>query len=156
MKAIVDGVGYELVEVFGNGSDVFGDGPLVVVENNDEAFGGARNIVEGFHCDAACEGGIAANCDYMVLGLKLVACCGHAEGGGKCGACVACSEGVVLALAAGKKTAESAGCADAVELRSVAAGQKFVDVALMGNIEGELVLRCVEDEMERYGEFNDA
>lgn len=59
MEAVVDGVGDELVEVLGNSADVFGNGPLVVVEDQDKAFSGCGNVVEGLHGDSAGEGGIA-------------------------------------------------------------------------------------------------
>src|SRR5207247_7835622 len=39
-QLVVGGVGDEFVEIAGNGADVFGDAPLVVVEDADEALGG--------------------------------------------------------------------------------------------------------------------
>jgi len=47
MKLVVGLARADAVEVGRDGADVFGDGPLVVVEDDDEALGGADDVVRG-------------------------------------------------------------------------------------------------------------
>ena len=80
----------------------------------------------------------------------------EAEGGGEGGAGVAAAEGVVGALVAVEETGESAGLADELECLAGATGEEFVDIALVADVEDELVARGIEDAMERDAELDDA
>jgi hypothetical protein len=153
---VVGGAGGELIEVLGQRADVAGDGPLVVVEDDDEALGRVNDVVERLHRDAAGEGAVAAEGDDVLAGAEEVACGGEAEGGGEGGAGVAGAEGVVGALVAVEETGESAGLADELEGLAGASGEEFVDIALVADVEDELVARGVEDAVERDGELDDA
>jgi hypothetical protein len=153
---VVGGVGGEAVEVVGDGADVAGDGPLVVVEDDDEALGGGHDVVEGLEGDAAGEGGVAADGDHMLVAAPQVTGGGHAEGGAEGGAGVARAEGVVLALGPVEKAAGAVRLAQLAEEGAVAAGEQLVHVTLVGDVEDELVARRVEDPVEGEGELDDA
>ena len=81
MEVRIGRVGDEAVQVIRHGAHIFGNRPLVVIENNDEPLGGRRDIVQGFKTDAAGESGIACNADDMLVGAYLVARGGHSQCG---------------------------------------------------------------------------
>ena len=77
----IGGVGLERVEIAGDGSDILVDGPLVVVEHDDEFPGRFRDVVESLQCRPAGERGISGHGDDVVVATGQVPCGGHAEGG---------------------------------------------------------------------------
>ncbi|OQB88588.1 MAG: hypothetical protein BWX86_02648 [Verrucomicrobia bacterium ADurb.Bin122] len=156
METVVGGVGREPVEVARYRADVLGDRPFVVVENDDEALGRADDVVERLHGEAAGEGGIAADGDDVLAGAAQVAGRRHAEGGAEGGAGMACAKRVVLALSAIEETAGAAGLAEVAEKLALATGQQLVRVALVGDVEGELVLRRLKNAVERDGQLDHA
>ena len=80
MQPTVNGVGDEFVEVFGKGSDVFGDRPFVVVQNENEFLGRAGDVVKSLEGDSSGECGISGNGDYMFVSSLEVP--GHAPAQG--------------------------------------------------------------------------
>jgi hypothetical protein len=156
MQLVVGRVGAEPVEVAGDRADVFRDGPLVVVEDDDEALGRGDDVVEGLERHAAGEGRVAANRDDVLRRAAEIAGRGHAEGGGEGGAGVAGAEGVVLALAPVEETAGAAGLAELAEELAAAAGEELVHVALVGDVEDELIVGRREDAMQRESELDHA
>ena len=83
-----------------------------------------------------------------VLG-EAIAGVGETDGGGERRAGMARAEDVVQALLAIQEAAQAAGRANAVEVGAIAASEEFVNVALVGHVEDELVLRRAEDAVER-------
>ena len=153
MEVRVGGIGHQAVQVIRNGAHIFGNRPFVVVENDDEALGGRGDIVQGFKTHAAGEGGISRHADDMLVGADLVASGGHAKRGGEGGSGMACPIGIVLTLAAKKKSVESLVLSD--RRKSVeSSGQELVDIALVADIENELVFRCVEHPVQCNREFD--
>ena len=59
----------------------------------------------------------------MLVCATLIAGDGHAKRGGKCGASVACTESIVLALGTREEATIAIACADVVEAFVVASGQ---------------------------------
>ena len=51
MRGLIAGVGDNAVQIIGNRADIFGDAPLVIVENDNQPFGRVLDIVQGFECD---------------------------------------------------------------------------------------------------------
>ena len=149
----VRGVGGDFIEVGGDGADIFGDRPFVIVEDDDEFFGGIGDIIEGFVADAAGESGIASDTDHVFVGAPAIATDGHAEGGAEGGAGVTCAVGIVGAFAAEEEAIEAFVLADGVEALA-STGEEFVDVALVGDIENEFIGGGLEDAMEGDGEFD--
>ena len=92
-------MGLEGVKVAGDGTDVFVDRPFVVVEDDDETFGGFRDVVEGFQRGSAGEGGVTRDGDDMVVTSVEIACGGDAESGREAGSRMARSEGIVFGFA---------------------------------------------------------
>ncbi len=156
VEAVVDGVCDEVVEIAGEGADILGNRPFVVVEDNDEPLGAGGDVVEGLHCDAAGEGGVAADRNHVLAGTAPVAGGCHPEGCGKGGAGVTRTEGVVRAFRAVHETAQAAVIAKFVEVGAVAPREEFMYVGLMGDIEDEAILGGVKNAVQGDGEFNDA
>ena len=151
----VGGVRDDAVEVVRNRADIFCDRPLVVVKNDDQALGCGGDIVERFKSNAASERRIARHADDMLVGTEAVPGGGHAERGGEGGAGVTRAVAVMFALAAEQEAVQSLVLADrgkAIE----SAGEELVDIALVADIEEELVARRVEDSVQSEGELHDA
>ena len=143
-------VGGDLVKIGGDGPDVFCDGPLVVVEDDDEFLGGFGDVVQRLVADPAGKGGVARDADDAFIRAAAVAPHGHAERGAEGGAGVARAVAVVLAFRAQEEAIEALILAHRAEALA-ASGEKFVDVALVGDIEDEFVLGRVEDAVQRDG-----
>ncbi len=149
------GVGGDFIEVTGDGTDVFGDGPFVVVEDDDETFGLLGDVIEGFEADSAGKSGIASDGNDVFLRPAHIASDSHAEGGGKGGAGVTCAVGVVRAFAAEKKAVEACVLPDGVDAVA-ASGQQFMDVALVGNVEDKFIVGSGENAVKSDGELDHA
>ena len=83
-----------------------------------------------------------------ILG-EAVAGVGEADSGGKRRSRMAGAEDVVQALLAIEEATEAARCTDTIEVGTVAPGEELVDVALVGHVEDEFVLRRTEDAVQR-------
>ena len=80
---------------------------------------------------------------------------GHAEGGGKGGARVACSIAVVFTLGAEEEAVQTVMLADGVDAVP-AASKHLMNVALMGDIKDEAILRGVENPVQGDAELHDS
>ena len=156
LRLVVGARDDQLVEDVRDGADVAVDRPLVVVEDDDEALRGVSRVVERFHRDPAGQGGVADEGDHMRVLGQPVARVGQTDGGGQGRASMARAEDVVQAFLAVEEPGEPPGRADTVEVGAVAAGEEFVDVTLVGDVEDELVLRRPEDAVQRDGQLHDA
>src|ERR1700761_1392328 len=103
---VVARIGDELVQVTGDGADVLGDAPFVVVKDADELLGGMSHVVHGLKRYAVGERGIAENTDDVFVRTAFIARGSHAEGGGKRGASVTSAKAIVLALGTESKTVQ--------------------------------------------------
>ena len=65
--------GDDTVKVARNGADVAINGPLVVVEHDDEALGLRSNVIERFVGDAAGEGGVPGKGDHVLFAAQHIA-----------------------------------------------------------------------------------
>ena len=148
-------VGDDAVEVAGDGAHVAIDGPLVVVEHDDQALGLLGDVVERFERDAVGESGVAGNGDHVLFAAGQIAGHRHAEGRGKRGTGVAGAVAIVLALGAEHEAVQAAGLANGVEAIE-AAGKNFVDVGLVAYVEEESVFGSVKDSVEGQRQLDDA
>ncbi len=148
-------VGDDLVEVAGDGADVAVDGPLVVIEDNDQPLCLVGDIVERFKGDAVGEGGVSGNGDDMLVAAGEIAGDGHAQGRGEGSAGVTGSVTIVLAFGAQHEAVEAAGLTQGFKAVEPS-GQDFVDIGLVADVEEELVLGSVEDRVEGQGQLHDA
>jgi hypothetical protein len=151
---VVAGVDRELAEVVGDGADVLGDGPLVVVEDTDELLRRVGDVVQTLEGDAVRHRRVAEDADDMLAAVALVAGGTHAERGGNGGARVAGSVAVVLALGAEGEAVQAVGRPDGVEA-VLPAGQQLVDIDLMAHVPDEFVLRRGEHAVHGDGQFHD-
>ncbi len=81
---------------------------------------------------------------------------GHAKRRAESGTRVTGAEAVVGALAAHEETAGPAGAAQVPEELAAPARQQLVHVALVGDVEDELVVRRIEYPMQRDGQLDHA
>ena len=132
-------VGLQGVEVFCESANVFINGPFVVVEDDNAAVGGLGDVVEGFQGGAASEGGVTGDSDDIAVFTFQVAGRGHAESGGEGGAGVSRSVAIVFGFGAEEEAIEALVLANGANFGS-AAGEHFVDVALVGDVKKEFVL----------------
>ena len=120
--------GDDLVQVAGNGADVLVDGPLVIVEDHDQALGVVGDVVQGLVGDPAGEGRVAGDGDDVFLAARLVAGHGHAERRGERRAGVAGAVAIVRAFGAQHEPVQAARSAYGVEAapgaRSAACGRR--------------------------------
>jgi hypothetical protein len=100
-------MGDELVQVIGDGADIFGNAPFIVVEDANEAFGGVPDVVERLERDAVGQGGVAENTNDLFIAAALIAGGTHAQSSGKGSAGVAGSIAVVLAFCAQRESIQS-------------------------------------------------
>ena len=154
-QPVVAGAGREFTQVFGDGTDVLGDGPLIVIENANELLGRALDVVECLETDAVGQGRIAEDADDVLVSLLLVAGGAHAQGGRQRRTGMAGPVAVVFALRPEGEAVEAIGGPDGPE-SVFSAGQDFVHVHLVTDIPDKLVFGCLEDPVQGDGEFNDA
>jgi len=99
--------------------------------------------------------GIPGNGNDVVVAPGEIACRRHPERGGQGGASVARAVGIVGRFRAQQEAVEALECADGVD-SGRPPGEHFVDVALMSDIEHQLVRRGGKHPVQGDGEFHDA
>ena len=154
VNLVVGRVGREPVEVLGDGSDIFRDRPLVVVEDHNQAFGRGDDIVQGLQGDTAGEGGIAADGDDVFPGAQQVAGARHAERRAEGGAGVAGTERIMRTFVAHQEPTRSSRLAQLAKEFSSPSGEQLVRISLMGDVEDERVGRRVEHPVECEGQLD--
>ena len=154
-ELVIGGMGDEPVEVGGDGADVLGNAPFIVVEDADELLRRVRDVVHRFERNAVGQGGIAKDRHHVFIAAALVAGGADAQGGGKRGAGVRRAVAIVLALRAQGEPAQAARAANGVKA-ALAAGQQLVDVNLVAHVPEKLVLGRVEDVMQRQRQLHHA
>ncbi len=155
MQVIEARVSDDLVQVAGDGSNVLVDGPLVVVENDDEPARAVGDVVQCFVGNTAGEGGIAGEGDYVFLAAHTIAGNGHTQRGGQGGTGVSCAIAVVRALAAQHETIQAARGSNGVELLA-APSEELVDVGLVADVKDEVIGGGVEHVVHGEGELDNA
>ena len=154
VQLVVGRAGAEAVEIAGDGPDVLGDRPFVVVEDDDQPLRAGDDVVEGLEGDAAGEGGVAADRDHVLGGAAQVARRRHPQGGAQGGAGMAGAEGVIGALGPVEEAAGPVRLAQLAEEFAAAAGEELVGIALVGHVEDQLVGRAVEDPVQRDAQLD--
>ena len=155
VQVLVTLVGDNAMEVTRHRAHVAVDGPLVVVEDDDHAFGLRSDVVHGLEGDAVGESGVARDGDDVFMSSGQVARYGHTQRRGERRARVAGSVAVVLALSAQHEAVQAARLADGLKTFA-AAGENFVDIGLVAHIEEDLILGRREDRVQGQGELDHA
>lgn len=75
-------MGDQPVEVVGDGPDVFGDAPFIVVQDANEPFGGRRDVVQRLEGNAVGQCAIAKYRHDVLIAATLIAPGADAQGGG--------------------------------------------------------------------------
>ena len=148
-------MGNELVKVVGNGPDVLGDAPFVIVENADEAASRLGDVIERFEGDAVRQRRITENGHDVFIAAELIAGRADSQRGLQGRAGVRRAIAIVLALAPHGKTADSFRAANRVET-VFAPGQQFVNITLVTDIPDELIFGSAKDVMEGEGQLDHA
>ena len=155
VQGVIVGVRDDLVQIVGDCADVFGNRPLVVVEDADEFLRAMRDVVQRLEGDSASQGRIAEKGDDIFLGAAHVARRGHAESDREARARVAGAVVVMLAFESVEKAARAAKLAHPLN-QVPPAGENLVDVALMADVHDETVFRRVEDVVHGQRHLDDA
>ena len=155
LEGAIAPAGAQVRQVATHGAHVFGDGHLVVVEYDDHPRVAVAGVVERLIAHDAGQRAVSHHGHNAVVAVHDVAGAGHAQRGGDgCGS-VSRRKGVVLALLYLGKPADAAPGPQALKL-GVAAGKQLVRIALVPDVEYELVLRRVEHIVQRDGQFHHA
>ena len=144
------------VEVGGDGADVFCDRPFVVVEDDDEPLGLRPRVVQRFVADAAGQGGVTRDADHVLVPAAQIAAHRHAQSGGRARSRRDPRRSSRARSRCASRNPLSPWYWRMVSMRSQPAGEHFVDVALVADIEDEPVLWRVEDAMQRDRQFDHA
>jgi len=155
MQVRVGGMRGDGIEILRDGTDVAVDGPLVVVEDDDEALGVCGNVVHRFKHRTAGEGSVTGDADDVLVTSGEITPSSHAEGGGESGAGVACAVAIVFAFSSEQEAIQAMMLTNGV-YAVPAAGEHLVDVALMRDVEDEAILGRVEDAVQSDGKLHDA
>ena len=142
-------------EVFRDRADIAVDGPLVVVQHDDEFLRVRGHVVHRLKHRTAGEGGVTGHADDVLVGAVQIARRGHAERGTQRGARVTGAVAIVLALRAQAEAIEAFVLADGADLVP-AAGEHFVHVGLMRDVEDETVLWRFKHAVHRDGKLHHA
>ena len=134
---------------------VVADGLVVVVDDDDEIAFQLPGVVEGFEGQAAGHGSVADHADHRVVLSGQRSGLRKAEAGGDRGGAVARVEYVAAAFGALGEAAHAAVAAQRIET-VLPAGQEFMRIALMAHIKDQFVVRGVEHDMQRHGQFHNA
>ena len=139
-----------------HGADIPVDGPFVVVQDDDETLGRGSQVIQGLHGYPAGKRRVADHRHDVRLFAQPVTRVGQADRRRKRRPRMPGAKDIVRALFPLQKTVQAAGAADMIEVSAVAAGQQFMDIALVRDVEDELIRRCMENPVQGYGEFHDA
>ena len=148
-------VGNDLVQVIGDRAHVAVDGPFVVVQYHDQAFGLLGYIVQRLETYAIGERRIAGERDDVLSGTGQIARHRHAQRGRERGAGVAGAVAVMIAFRAQGEAIQPARLAHGSET-AAPAGEQFVDVGLVADVKDKPVRRSVEDVVHGQRELYDA
>ena len=127
---------------------------LIVVEYDDEIGSHLCNVIEAFKCLAARQGAVSEKCDHILRSALKVAGLGKARRKRHGGRGVADAEAVMRALAMIGETDVLTVGSFLEEFSS--SGQRLVGIALVRNVEDNLVLRRVKHIVERNLRFHGA
>ena len=111
------------------------------------------SLIDPFQRDAAGEAAVANDGDNMKVLLGQVACHGHSQGSGNRGRSMGHVEGVIDAFFAAGKPRDAFILAKRMELVAPSR-QDLVPVGLVSNVPNQLVLRSIEDIVQRHRELD--
>src|SRR5260370_6206052 len=146
-------VGDNAMEVARDGADIAIDGPLVVIEDDDQTLGLFGNVVKCFKRNAVVECGIASHVYDVFTAAGHVARHRHSQRGPERGAFMASAITVVLAFGTEHEAVEPARLADSAATFA-AAGENLVGVDLVADIEEKSVLGRVEYIVHGQGQLD--
>ena len=148
------GTGPQMGQIPGHCPHVFGDGHLVVVQNDHQVVQGG-NVVHSFVDHAAGESAVSDDGHHPArLALELFGP-GHADGQGKRRIAVARDEGIVDALPGIRKAGNPIQLPQ-MGKAGLTAGEKLMGIALMTYIKDNFVLGRVERPMQGHRQLNGA
>src|SRR5699024_1663157 len=159
-ELLVAGRGAQLVEVGSESADGRGVGAAVVVDDDDQPPRRGRGVrgdgVQRLPGHAAGQCSVADDGhDVTVVLTGQLPGFGDAVGPGQGGRGVGVLEHIVLALGPARIAGETVALAEGGEPLGTA-GDEFVHVRLVADVEDDGVARGVEDPVEAHGQFDDA
>ena len=147
--------GDDAVEVFADGANVLGDAPLVVIENDDQAFGRVLDVIERLVGNAVGQRRVAHDADNVLLAARFVAARGHAEGSRQRRPSVSGAETIVGTF---RTEREPHGAAALTDLRECLATSRdeLMNVDLMAHVPDKRILRAIEHAVHRQRQLDHA
>ena len=115
VRGLIAGIGDDPVEIIRNSAHILGDAPLVIVQNDDQAFGGVLDVVEGLERDAIGQGRIPENNDHLLIRARAIAARRHAQAGRKRCAGVTGTKAIVGTFLPQREPHRPTGLADFME-----------------------------------------
>ena len=144
--------GAQTLEVAGQRTHIFGDGHLVVVQN-DEQIVQAADVVHSLVDHAAGKGTVADEHDHLPRLPPQLFGPRNADADRQRSVAVAGNEGVVFTLVGVRETGQAVELAELCKALA-AAGQQLVRITLVAHIEHDLVLRGRKDAVQRYRQLH--
>src|SRR5581483_1093908 len=151
----IGAAGEQTGEISRHGADRRRNRHLIVVEDDDQAPVHGSGIVERLIGHACGHGAIADDADHIVLAAGEIARHGHAESGRDRRRRMRSAEAVVFAFRALGEAGEAAALTQRANAIAPS-GQDFVWVGLVAHIPDQLVVRRIEDIMQRDSELDNA
>ena len=151
---VIGRMGNELVKIAGDGADIFGNAPFIIVKNADKLLGRVGDIVQRFKRNPVGQSRIAENGDDVLIGAALVPRGADPERRGQSRAGMRGAIAIVLTLRTQGKTADTAGATNGMELVP-AARQELVNVNLMTYIPKEFVAGRAKNVVQSERQFHD-
>ena len=140
-------------EVVGQRAHVLGDRHVVVVQDDQQIRRQRARVIQRLERHSRGESAVADDRHRPAVFPALRRRDRHAEGGADRGARVTDAEGVVLALAAGRKGREAAVLLDGVQ-QLAPAGEHLVRIRLVADVPHQPVVGRIENVMQRHGQLD--
>ena len=154
-QAVVASSGNEAGQMRGYGPDAFGNGHLVVVDDQDEVAVEFPDIVQGLEGDTVSERAVSHDGNDLCVASDPFICGGKTHGRGEGGSGVSRHKSVVLRLRGLLESREPPVLPDRMKI-PVPPRQHLMRIRLMPHIPDDRIRRAVEHSVQRHGQLDHA
>ena len=154
-KPVIRRMGDQLSEVVRDRPDVRGDRHVIVVEDDDEVFLHDAGVVHPLVDHPSGHGTVADDRDHFVILAAQLPGGDHSQGRRDGRACMSSAERIILTLGPFQEPAQSPVLSDRAQ-PFLPPGEYFVRIRLVADVPDELVVRGVEDVVQRYSQLDGA
>ena len=143
----------DIVQIFGNTADIFGNRHIVIVENDDKIRLQTGSIVQRFISHTARQRAVPDNGNNRIFSAFQISCLDHAEPSRYGSGTVSCIKAVAVAFFSLRKTADAA-VFPQVDKAVPPPCQYFMGIGLMPYIPDNFVFRQMQRKMQRHRQFH--